>query len=140
MDGIQGAVLNVKLRHLDRWTELRRSHARRYDEYLAGLGWQFPCGEDRNRHAYHVYAPLVTNREETQRRFGAANVATGIHYPRPIHLQPAFADLGYAAGDFPVSEDFAERTLSLPMFPELTERQIELVAETAHGAFRVAAD
>jgi dTDP-4-amino-4,6-dideoxygalactose transaminase len=140
MDGIQGAILDVKLRHLDRWTELRRSHARRYGECLACLGWQLPWGEDRRRHAYHVYAPLVTDREAMQRRFRAADVITSVHYPRPIHLQPAFADLGYVAGDFPVTEDFARRTLSLPMFPELTERQIESVAKAAYGVSRVAAD
>ncbi len=140
MDGIQAAVLNVKLQHLDHWTELRRSHARRYGECLAGLGWQLPWGEEPSRHAYHVYAPLVANQWELQGRFRAGGVNTGIHYPRPIHLQPAFSDLGYVAGDFPVAEDFAERTLSLPMFPELTDRQIAFVGETAHDVSRVAAD
>ena len=96
--------------------------------------------EEPSRHAYHVYAPLVANQWELQGRFRAGGVDTGIHYPRPIHLQPAFSDLGYVAGDFPVAEDFAERTLSLPMFPELTDRQIAFVGETAHDVSRVAAD
>ena len=140
MDGIQGAVLDVKLRHLDHWTDLRRLHARRYGQRLAGLGWQLPCDADIGRHAYHVYAPLVGNRGEVQRRFNVAGVSTGIHYPRPVHLHPAFSDVGYGPGDFPVAEDFAGRTLSLPMFPELTDGQIAIVAETAHRGSRVAAD
>jgi dTDP-4-amino-4,6-dideoxygalactose transaminase len=133
MDGIQGAVLNVKLRHLDRWTELRRSHARRYDRNLADLGWQLPVPSPDRRHVYHIYAPLFSNRDAVQARLAAGRVATGIHYPRPVHLQPAFADLGYRAGDFPVAERFARETLSLPMFPEMSVQQIDSVCDVLCG-------
>jgi dTDP-4-amino-4,6-dideoxygalactose transaminase len=134
MDGIQGAVLDVKLRHLDRWTELRRSHARRYDRNLADLGWQLPVPSRDQCHVYHLYAPLFTNRDEVQARLHAERIATGIHYPRPVHLQPGFADLGYGAGDFPVAERFARETLSLPMFPELSVQQIDSVCDVLCGA------
>lgn len=134
MDGIQGAVLDVKLRHLDRWTEQRRSHARRYDRNLADLGWQLPVPSRDQRHVYHLYAPLFANRDDIQARLHAEGIATGIHYPKPVHLQLAFADLGYGAGDFPVAERFSRETLSLPMFPELTMQQIDSVCDVLCGA------
>ena len=133
MDGIQGAVLDVKLRHLDRWTELRRSHARRYDRNLADLGWQLPVSSRDRRHVYHVYAPLFVNRDAVQAQLAAARITTGIHYPRPVHLQPAFADLGYGGGNFPVAERFARETLSLPMFPEMSVQQIDSVCDVLCG-------
>jgi dTDP-4-amino-4,6-dideoxygalactose transaminase len=133
MDAIQGAVLEVKLRHLNRWTEARRAHALRYSDRLACTGWTLPWARDDGRHVYHVYAPAIPNRRAVQRRLAEAGIATGIHYPRPVHLQPAFADLGYDDGDFPISERFAHATLSLPMFPELTEMQIDCICEVAAG-------
>jgi dTDP-4-amino-4,6-dideoxygalactose transaminase len=129
MVGIQGAILDVKLRHLERWSEQRRSHARRYERNLADLGWQLPVLSRDQRHVYHVYAPLFANREAVQVRLNAARIATSIHYPKPVHLQPAFADLGYGTGDFPVSERVARETLSLPMFPELTVQQVDGVCD-----------
>jgi dTDP-4-amino-4,6-dideoxygalactose transaminase len=139
MDAIQGAVLSVKLRHLDRWTDIRWSHARRYDDRLAKQGWQLPPMFPERRHAYHVYAPLVPDRATLQRRMSAAAIGTSMHYPKPIHLQSAFSDLGYGAGDFPVAERFANLTLSLPMFPEMTEPQIDRVCEVLCGADHVEA-
>src|SRR5690606_38932351 len=133
MDAIQGAVLEVKLRRLDRWTRARRAHAQRYSELLAGAGWQLPFAREEGRHVYHVYAPLVPDRETIRKRLSDAGIASGIHYPTPVHMQPAFADLGYRRGDFPVSERFAEQTLSLPMFPELTEQQIAQVCRVVRG-------
>lgn len=133
MDGIQGAVLEVKLRHLNRWTELRQSHARHYDQKLSGHVWRLPWASQERQHVYHVYAPLVAQRCAMQERLRAAGIATSIHYPRPIHLQPAFTDLGYSTGDFSVAERFAHRTLSLPMFPELTEAQVDRICDVMSG-------
>jgi dTDP-4-amino-4,6-dideoxygalactose transaminase len=139
MDGIQGAVLEVKLAHLDRWTQARQAHARRYDEMLADCNLQLPRADQDGRHVYHVYAPLIPGRDAVQRRLAAAGIGTGIHYRRPVHLQPAFTDLGYGPGDFPVSERFGANTLSLPMFPELLDPQIEEVSAVLREASRVEA-
>jgi dTDP-4-amino-4,6-dideoxygalactose transaminase len=139
MDGIQGAVLEVKLRHLDRWTQTRQAHARRYDEMLADCNLHLPWAGQDGRHVYHVYAPLIPDRDAVQRRLAAAGIATGIHYRSPVHLQPAFADLGYGPGDFPIAERFGANTLSLPMFPELLEAQIEEVSAVLREASRVEA-
>jgi dTDP-4-amino-4,6-dideoxygalactose transaminase len=128
MDGIQGAILRAKLRHLARWTQLRREHARTYGQLLADSGLGLPVEADYARHVYHVYAVRTSDRASLQRLLQAHGVSTGIHYPVPVHLQPAWADLGYKAGDFPESERAAAEVLSLPMFPELTHTQIEIVA------------
>ncbi|MBF0094335.1 MAG: DegT/DnrJ/EryC1/StrS family aminotransferase [Alphaproteobacteria bacterium] len=128
MDGLQGAALGVKMRHIEAWTEGRRANADRYDRLLRGLGIGLPAPPAHCRHVYHVYAVRVRGRDAVQKALSAAGVATGIHYPVPVHLQPAHTDLGYKAGDFPVSEEAAREFLSLPMFPELTEGQIEAVA------------
>ncbi len=128
MDGIQGAVLRVKLRHLERWTEARRSHARRYSALLArSRTVATPVEVAGRRHVYHIYAVRTADRDELQRSLQAEGIHTGLHYPIPVHLQVAHRDLGYRKGDFPVSEAAANEVLSLPMFPELTEHQIEQV-------------
>jgi dTDP-4-amino-4,6-dideoxygalactose transaminase len=127
MEGIQGAVLRVKLRHIEEWTEARRRHAERYDALLSGGGIGIPASIPDSRHVYHVYAVRLRNRDAAQRQLRRAGVTTGIHYPVPVHLQPAYADLGYRPGDFPDAERFAAETLSLPMFPELTGEQIQRV-------------
>ena len=129
LEGIQGAVLNVKLGHLDRWNDLRRAHAARYNELLAESGLTLPREMAYARHIYHLYVVQTDERDALQKRLTEAGVQTGIHYPIPIHLQPAYASLGYKAGDFPESEKQARRVLSLPMFPELTDEQIEKVTE-----------
>jgi dTDP-4-amino-4,6-dideoxygalactose transaminase len=127
MEGIQGAVLGVKLKHLEAWTEARRRHANRYHALLSGSGIQTPAPFPGSRHVYHVYAVRLRERHAMQQQLGRAGIATGIHYPVPVHLQPAYADLGYGPGDFPHAERFAAETLSLPMFPELADTQIERV-------------
>ncbi|HEY9855449.1 MAG TPA: DegT/DnrJ/EryC1/StrS family aminotransferase [Stenomitos sp.] len=127
MEGIQGAILGVKLRYLEQWTEARRAHAARYDALLAGAGVVTPVARPDVRHVYHVYAVRHPHREALQQELGRREVQTGIHYPIPVHLQPAYADLGYREGDFPVTERVAKEVLSLPMFPELTEGQIQAV-------------
>jgi dTDP-4-amino-4,6-dideoxygalactose transaminase len=133
MEGVQGAILRVKLRYLEAWTEARRAHAAAYSRLLAGAGLTLPVEAADCRHVYHVYAVLTPQRRELMEWLGAQGVQTGIHYPYPVHLLPAYADLGYAAGQFPVSESIAARELSLPMFPELTEEQIEAVAEAVNA-------
>jgi dTDP-4-amino-4,6-dideoxygalactose transaminase len=134
MEGVQGAILRVKLRYLEAWTESRRSHAAAYNRLLAGSGLVLPTETPGNRHVYHVYAVLSAQRQQVIDSLTAQGVQTGIHYPYPVHLLPAYADLGYTAGDFPVSERVAAQELSLPMFPELTNSQIETVAQALQPA------
>jgi dTDP-4-amino-4,6-dideoxygalactose transaminase len=129
MEGIQGAVLNVKLRHLDRWNELRRAHAARYDELLAQTPLIRPREMEYARHVYHLYVVQTEEREALQQSLSDAGIQTGIHYPIPLHLQPAYASLGYKAGDFPEAERQARRVLSLPIYPELSHEQQARVAE-----------
>ena len=127
MEGIQGAVLRVKLQYLEGWTESRRSAAAHYDRLLAGSGIATPEALPHNRHVYHVYAIRTEERQAWQEGLLAQGVQSGIHYPTPVHLLPAFADLGYSVGQFPHSERAANEVLSLPMFPELTEAQRDAV-------------
>lgn len=134
MDGIQGAILRVKLRHLERWTEARRARAADYARAFAGTGIVTPVERPRCRHVYHVYAVRLAQREATRAALQAAEIQTGVHYPIPVHLQPAHADLGYAAGAFPVAEGVAAQVLSLPMFPEMTTEQVQTVAATVLAA------
>jgi dTDP-4-amino-4,6-dideoxygalactose transaminase len=128
MDGIQGAVLGVKLRHLETWTEARRSRAAEYARQLADTPVVIPAERPGVRHVYHVYVVRVPDRDAWRSRLTEAGVQTGVHYPIPVHLQPAYRNLGYSAGDFPVSERAAGEVLSLPIYPELTNAQIETIA------------
>jgi dTDP-4-amino-4,6-dideoxygalactose transaminase len=141
MEGLQGAVLGVKLRHLPAWTEARRRHAARYNRLLAGSPLETPTEAEWARAVSHVYAVRTGRRDELQAWLAARQIQTGVHYPVPVHLQPAYADLGYRRGDFPVSEALADSVLSLPMYPELTGQQVETVAEAvlAFGGSRQAA-
>jgi dTDP-4-amino-4,6-dideoxygalactose transaminase len=132
MDGIQGAILRVKLRYLDRWTDARRTHAAQYDALLADSGLKTPVAMPYGHHVYHVYVLRVPQREALQQKLNEQGIQTGIHYPIPVHLQKAFADLGHHEGDFPESELVASEVLSLPMYPELSEAQINVIA-TAVG-------
>lgn len=131
MDGIQAAVLKVKLAYLGRDNELRRAHAGRYDRALAGIAevitpFTAPYAEP----VYHIYAIRVEGRDEIMRLLKEEGVECAVHYPVPVHLQPAYASLGYGPGSFPVSERVAAEFISLPMFPELTSAQIDKVAES----------
>ena len=128
LEGIQGAILRVKLRSLEAWTEARRAHAAEYSRLLSGSGLVLPVAAADCRHVYHVYALLTERRAELQNLLNARKIQTGIHYPFPVHLLPAWADLGYTEGMFPVSENIASRELSLPMFAELTADQMGEVA------------
>ena len=136
LEGIQGAILNVKLKHLDKWNKLRREHAARYSELLRESNLTQPCEMPYGEHIYHLYVVQSDERAALQKGLNEAGVQTGIHYPIPNHLQPAYASLDYKRGDFPEAERQAERVLSLPMFPELTDEQITQVAE-AIGKFEV---
>ena len=129
MEGIQGAILRVKLRHLENWTEGRRAAAARYDAHFAGSDVQNPTAAAHARHVYHVYAIRTKTRKAWQAALQEQGVSTGIHYPIPVHLLPAFSDLGYKAGQFPHSEAAANEVLSLPMFGELTADQTAQVAK-----------
>ena len=135
MDGIQAAVLSIKLRHLEKGNELRRSHAAQYDRALEGLEEIVtPYKDPHARHVYHIYAIRVREREEVIRRLGEMGIACGIHYPVPVHLQEAYSNLGYETGSFPIAEQVAKEFVSLPMFPELTPAQIDMVAEGVREA------
>lgn len=142
MDGIQGAVLSIKLRHLDKANELRRKHAEHYTAALRGLDEIVtPLEATHSRHVYHVYAIRVRDRDAVMRTLNQDGVGCGIHYPVPIHLQEAYRYLGFKRGAYPVAEQCADEFLSLPMYPELTEEQVELaIASVAHAvAVEVAA-
>jgi dTDP-4-amino-4,6-dideoxygalactose transaminase len=128
MDGIQGAVLSVKLKYLDQANAGRRRAAARYDELLAGIpGVLLPAEAAYGRSIYHVYALRVSQRDTLLQLLGERGISCGIHYPVPVHLQNAYANLGYGRGSFPLSEACADTFLSLPMYPELTDAQIETV-------------
>nr|NJM00991.1 DegT/DnrJ/EryC1/StrS family aminotransferase [Desulfobacula sp.] len=129
MEGLQGAVLRVKLRYLEEWTEARRSRAVLYDRLLADSGIQTPLAMPYARHAYHIYAIRIPNRAEAQKVLLDKGVQTNIHYPFPVHLLEAYRNLGYKNGDFPHAEKAAKEVLSLPMFAELTDESVEYVVQ-----------
>jgi dTDP-4-amino-4,6-dideoxygalactose transaminase len=130
LEGIQGAVLRVKLRYLEQWTESRRAAAARYDRHLAGSGVPTPLALPHNRHVYHIYAIRTPQRQVWQDALSDKGIQTGIHYPIPVHLLPAHTDLGYSDGRFPHSERAAAEVLSLPMFPEMTFDQSDEVCRS----------
>jgi len=130
MDTLQAAILRVKLRHLERWNEARRQVAHNYTRRLGvvdGLGLPPPCVY--GRQVFHLYVVRVPRRDQLREYLAQQGIATGVHYPIPLHLQEAFAELGHKAGDFPVSEEWAGKVLSLPTFPELEDGEIAYVAE-----------
>lgn len=130
MDSIQGAVLNVKMDHIDSWTEARRSVARHYDELLSGLPVARPRPPSHSRHVYHIYAVRLPRRDEALGTLQDARIGAGIHYPVPVHLQRAYAELGYGPGALPVTERLANEFLSLPIYPELPPEQVIEVVST----------
>jgi dTDP-4-amino-4,6-dideoxygalactose transaminase len=131
MEGVQGAVLDVKLQYLDQWNAARRRHAARYRALLADVpGIQLPSAGDPESHVWHLYVVLLRgiDRGQLMGQLADRGIATAIHYPTPVPYQPAYAHLGYRRGDFPVAEDVTSHCLSLPMYPELTDQQIDCVA------------
>lgn len=130
LDTIQAAILRVKLKYLDKWNEARRHHAALYSELLSGVNEIItPTEASYAYHVYHLYVIRVRNRDALSQYLSTKGIATGVHYPIPIHLQPAYQSLGYQQGDFPVTEEVASQILSLPMYPELTDSQIEYSVE-----------
>ena len=132
MDGIQGAVLGVKLKHLERWTESRRRLAGTYGQLLSGTNARTPVERTGVRHVYHAYTVRLAERDAWRAHLLQQEIQSGVYYPVPVHLQPAYRDLGYGVGDFPVAETVAGEVLSLPLFPEMTDAQQQEVC----GVFR----
>jgi dTDP-4-amino-4,6-dideoxygalactose transaminase len=128
LEGMQGAILRVKLKYLEQWTEARRAAAKRYAALFAGTNVITPFVRDDARHVYHIYSTRTPNRALWQERLNAKGIQTGIHYPIAIHMLPAYEDLGYKQGEFPHAERAAAEQLSLPMYPELTASMQEEVA------------
>jgi len=129
MEGFQGAVLGVKLRHLEQWTEARRSLVQHYNCLLADCELQLPTERSWARHVYHVYTVRSKERDRLQKSLADEGIQTGIHYPIPVHLQPAYSGLGYGPGSLPVAEAAAKQVLSLPLYPELSLQAVSQVAD-----------
>jgi dTDP-4-amino-4,6-dideoxygalactose transaminase len=138
LEGIQGAVLRVKLRHLEAWTEARRTAAAHYNRLFAGSGVSTPREMTNTRHVYHIYAIRTQERQGWQDALDRQGIHTGIHYPIPVHLLPAYSDLGHRPGDFPQSEQAADEVLSLPMYAELKEEQCNEVARAVRDLHQLA--
>jgi len=131
LDAIQAGVLRIKLKRLSDWNQSRRENAAYYNELLSKIeGITLPVEADFANSVYHLYVILVDDREGLQQFLSDKGIGTGLHYPLPLHLQKAYAHLGYKNGSFPVTESVAKKLISLPMFPELTREQIEYVAES----------
>ena len=141
LDALQAAVLRVKLRHLDNWNERRRAIAARYNKLLAEAPVVVPRAASWAVPVYHLYVVQVARRQRPgiQQGLSDAGIATGIHYPLPVHLQPAFTGLGLKAGDLPVAEALAGSVLSLPMYPELLDSEVDLIAARLLEALRLSA-
>ena len=137
MEGLQGAILRVKLRYLEGWTEARRARARDYDRLLRDSDVLTPFQMAEGRHVYHIYAIRAHDRDALQRQLQAEGIQTGLHYPIPVHLPQAHRDLEYREGDFPHAESAAREVLSLPMFPEMSATQAGTVAAAVCQEARV---
>ena len=134
IDAIQAVVLNAKLKRLDAWNDARRRVAALYNARWADEELVLPVERSGARHVYHLYVVQLPDRDDVRRRLEGRDIATGLHYPVPLHLQEAYAALGHHAGDFPASEQVAARGLSLPMFPHISEAQVDRVAVAVRRA------
>jgi dTDP-4-amino-4,6-dideoxygalactose transaminase len=134
MDGIQGAVLGVKLRHLDSWNAARCQVATRYQAMLGDTPLTLPCEAEGRHHVWHLYVVRHAMRDRLQQALAAAGIGSGLHYPIPVHLQPAYAHLRHRVGDFPVAEQVGRECLSLPMYAELDEEEQDRIAYTIRQA------
>ena len=130
IDSLQAAILGAKLPRLNEWTEARRAHARAYNELLAGSDVVTPFEAPNVRHVYHLYVIRVPRRDAMLAHLKSKGIDAGIHYPLPVHRQPAYLKQGYGEISLPVTEQVADEVISLPMYPELTREQIEYVAHT----------
>jgi len=136
LDSIQAGFLSVKLRHLSTWNEMRRAAAARYRELFSEMNGEkvrLPYEPDGSRCVYHLFVVRVEDRDEAIRHLASAGVGTGIHYPIPLHLQKAYANLGYKKGDFPIAEMVASKALSLPLYPHLRRDQQSRVVSELHN-------
>ena len=136
MEGIQGATLGVKLKHLTKWTNERRRVAHRYHELLSDTPLQLPREADYAQSAWHLYVVRHPRRDDLKKYLEANGIGCALHYPMPLHLQKCYANLGHKPGDFPVAEKAARECLSLPIYPELTDEQIQRVADVIKDFFR----
>ena len=136
MEGIQGAVLGIKLKHLAKWTSERQRVAKRYAELLAGTPLQLPTEPSYAESVWHLYVVRHAQREELKKHLEANGVGCALHYPLPLHLQKCYEQLGYQPGDFPNAEKAASECLSLPIYPELTDDQIVRVVEVVKDFFK----
>ncbi len=137
MEGIQGAVLGVKLKYLEKWTENKRAAAQNYTDQLKGIPEiKLPVEMPYNRHVYHLFVIQAEERNKLQNFLNENGISTGLHYPIPLHLQKCFEKLNYKRGDFPVSEKLADNCLSLPLYPDITNDQIEYVCEKIKHFFK----
>lgn len=127
LDALQAAALRIKLRHVETWNRQRRHTADLYRSGLASCDITLPQELADRRHVYHLYVVRHSDRDALQHGLDEAGISTGLHYPIPLHLQPAYSDLGHRAGDFPRAEHWASTGLSLPMFPGMSEAQVERV-------------
>jgi len=134
-DGLQAAILRVKLQYLDKWVEARRAHAAHYRELLSNRdSIVLPAEKPYARHSYYVYVVRTDNRDEVMAKLKEKGCGCAIHYPVPLHLQPAFSYLGGREGQHPISEKYAREIMSIPMFPELTEEQVREAASAIEEA------
>ena len=129
MDGIQGAILGVKLKHLEEWTENRRANAAHYTEQLTGTGIVLPTEQQGARNVYHLFVIRVANRDEVREKLNEKGISSGIHYPVALPNLTAYQYLGHQPDDFPVATRYSREILSLPMYPELAEAQLSYVCE-----------
>jgi dTDP-4-amino-4,6-dideoxygalactose transaminase len=136
LDGLQAAILRVKLRHLDTWNAARRRCAAQYSEALSSLDIVLPVARPQGEPVWHLYVVQVPNRDHVQESLQRQGIECGVHYPIPLHRQPAYAHLGLQPGSLPVTERLADSILSLPMFPEMTAEQVDLVAKAVRRALR----
>lgn len=127
LDALQAAILKVKLSRLDEWNEARRSRAKIYNDLLANTNIITPVKREYAKHVYHLYVIRAKERDKLGKYLGSKGVATGTHYPIPLHMQKAYSYLGYKKGDFPIAEKVSQEILSLPMFPELTGEELKTI-------------
>jgi len=135
LDTMQAAVLKVKLPHLDGWNASRRRAAATYNDLLRDLPVVTPLMAPYAEHIFHLYVIRVHNREALMEHLKNRGIASGLHYPIPIHVQPAYSELGYKAGDFPITEAYAETILSLPIYPELDDEKVATIVDAIYDFF-----
>ncbi len=136
LDNLQAAILRVKLKKLNRWNEKRLSHALLYNKHLENTPVITPKIFDAYKHVFHLYVIRVKQRDKLSKYLLSKGISTIMHYPIPIHLQPAYKDLGFKKGVFPITEKVADEVLSLPMFPELTDEEIKYICDQIKSFYR----